>query len=142
MRATGAQACEATGLAAALSTSEIFVLLASEGVSKSGTLRVFGEFELRRPTVVNPLRSLEVGVDEVIAALVERGMFRRPARGRLACSREGDVVKHVFNLEWDDMVLRGKVDRFATTKLSQIEVIRTTLQTRCEEWRRVSSAYR
>jgi len=83
-------------LSRGLTDEALFVLMACEGVSKSRTLRVFSEKALDRPSVTRHLAG-KGGLKEAVHDLLAKNLLDRAGRGRVACTNDGNLVKHAFN---------------------------------------------
>jgi len=87
------------------------------GVGKGDQSRVFSKRQLRRESVLRPLRKEALEFEDVLRELVAAGMLSRLGPNRLMCTTDGDLVKHNYNDLWDLLKLHGTTPPLTEEKI-------------------------
>lgn len=126
------QACEAVRCSLAAQDSGIFLLMASEALDKSPTLRVFRVSDLeRRPSVSGPLAQAGSSIDRTVSALLDGGFLAPAGRGKVSASVSGSIIKHRFVILRNFLKLSRKLPLFGQ-RVSDVGILRDNMRYVCE----------
>lgn len=126
-------ACAALRLSAAVTDPELFVLMASQRVTKRGrTLRVFCEDDLAKPSVAGALLPSGATVRDCLAGLARKGFLVPRGRRCFTAQRGENLVKHAFNtLEMELGLAAG--GSIPPKTVARVAVLRVEMRRICAE---------
>lgn len=129
------EACEASRLAEGLTNAAIFLLMAMESFREKGSVtRILHKSALeRRKSIVGPLATAGTDVDGLLKSLESSGYVRGSWGMRaICCTREGDVVKHRFNLLAVFLRVHRTYPQIGSDSVADVDKLRDYMRRVCE----------